>query len=347
MATSVIGLDIGTTRVRAIEIQRGRGAPSVLRYAEVPLPLGAVRDGEVAAPEAVVPALKQLWSHGRFSHREVVIGVGNQRVMVRSLSLPWMPLSQLRASLPFQVQDTLPVAVDDALLDYYPTSESDGADGHMVHGLLVAATRDTVNANLMAVESAGLRPVVVDLNAFALVRAQSVAGVNGRVAALIDIGASSTEVVVTAHGMPRLVRTLPTGGQHVTDAVAAALNVAHAEADAIKRQVGVGFAVPRDFEAAAEVINHVSQGMVESIRNTLVYYASNNPGQQIEVAVLTGGGAYLNGLGQYISSATRLPVVMADVLAPLTIARSAELGPYQGVESTLAVPVGLALAVAA
>lgn len=347
MATSVIGLDIGTTRVRAIEIQRGRGAPSVLRYAEVPLPLGAVRDGEVAAPEAVVPALKQLWAHGRFSHREVVIGVGNQRVMVRSLSLPWMPLAQLRASLPFQVQDTLPVAVDDALLDYYPTSESDGASGHMVHGLLVAATRDTVNANLMAVETAGLRPVVVDLNAFALVRAQSVAGVNGRVAALIDIGASSTEVVVTAHGTPRLVRTLPTGGQNVTDAVAAALNVAHAEADAIKRQVGVGFAVPREFEAAADVINHVSQGMVESIRNTLVFYASNNPGQQIEVAVLTGGGAYLNGLGQYISSATRLPVVMADVLAPLTIARSAELGPYQGVESTLAVPVGLALAVAA
>lgn len=347
MATSVIGLDIGTTRVRAIEVQRGRGAPVVLRYAEVPLPLGAVRDGEVAVPEAVVPALRQLWSHGRFSHREVVIGVGNQRVMVRSLSLPWMPLAQLRASLPFQVQDTLPVAVEDALLDYYPTGESEGPDGRTVHGLLVAATRDTVNANLMAVESAGLRPVVVDLNAFALVRAQSMAGMNARVAALVDIGASSTDVVVTAHGMPRLVRTLATGGQYVSDAVAAAMNVAIAEADAIKRQVGVGFAVPREFEVAADVINHVSQGMVESIRNTLVYYASNNPGQQIEVVVLTGGGAYLNGLGQYISSATRLPVVMADVLAPLTIGRSAELGPYQGVESTLAVPVGLALAVAA
>lgn len=347
MATSVIGLDIGTTRVRAIELQRGRGAPVVLRYAEVPLPLGAVRDGEVTTPEAVVPALKQLWSHGRFGHRDVVIGVGNQRVMVRNLSLPWMPLAQLRASLPFQVQDTLPVAVEDALLDYYPTSESDGPEGRLVHGLLVAATRDTVQANLLAVESAGLRPVVVDLNAFALVRAQTIAGVGNRVAALVDIGASSTNVVVTAHGVPRLVRTLATGGQYVSDAVAASMNVAFAEADAIKRQVGVGFAVPREFEAASEVINHVSQNMVESIRNTLVYYASNNPGQQIEIVVLTGGGAYLNGLGQYISSATRLPVAMADVLAPLSIGRTAELGPYQGVESTLAVPVGLALAVAA
>lgn len=347
MATSVIGLDIGTTRVRAVEVQRGRGAPTVLRYSEVPLPLGAVRDGEVAAPEAVVPAIRQLWTHGRFSHRDVVIGVGNQRVMVRNLSLPWMPMTQLRASLPFQVQDTLPVPVEDALLDYYPTGESNGPEGRTVHGLLVAATRDTVQANLSAVESAGLRPVVVDLNAFALVRAHLVTGIENRVAALIDIGASSTNVIVAARGVPRLVRTLATGGQYVSDAVASAMNVAVAEADAVKRQVGVGFAVPHDLEAAADVINHVSQNMVESIRNTLVYYGSNNPGEPIEMAVLTGGGAYLNGLGQYISSATRLPVAMGDLLGAVNVARSAAIAPFQGVESTLAVPLGLAMAVAA
>lgn len=347
MATSVIGLDIGTTRVRAVEIQPGRGAPTVLRYGEVPLPLGAVRDGEVAAPEVVVPALKQLWTHARFGHRNVVMGVGNQRVMVRSLSLPWMPIEQIRASLPYQVQDTLPVAVEDALLDFYPTGQAEGPTGRTVQGLLVAATRDTVQANLLAVESAGLRPVVVDLNAFALVRAHLAGGVGNRVAALIDIGAASTNVIVVARGVPRLVRTLATGGQSVSEAVAASMNIAVAEADNIKRQVGVGFSAPGELEAAADVINHVSQSMVESIRNTLAYYSSNNPGEQIELAILTGGGAYLNGLGQYIASVTRLPVAMGDVLGSLTIGRSASLAPYQGVEATLAVPLGLAMAVAA
>jgi type IV pilus assembly protein PilM len=347
VANSVIGLDIGTTRVRAVEVQRGRGAPTVQRYGEVPLPLGAVRDGEVVAPEVVVPALKQLWSQGKFSQREVVIGVGNQRVMVRNLSLPWMPMAHLRASLPFQVQDILPVPVEDALLDYYPTEESNGPDGRQVHGLLVAATRDTVQANLAAAESAGLRPTVVDLNAFALFRAHLVSGIADRVVALIDIGAASTNVIVAAHGVPRLVRTLPTGGQYVSDAVAAAMNVAVVEADDIKRQVGVGFAVPRELEAAGDVINHVSQSMVESIRNTLVYYASNHPGEPIEMAILTGGGAYLNGLGQYISSATRLPVAMADLVASVSVARSAPLGRFPGVESAIAVPLGLAMAVAA
>jgi type IV pilus assembly protein PilM len=347
VATSVIGLDIGTTRVRAVELQRTRSGPVVLRYGEVPVPLGAIRDGEVAEPEVVAAALRQLWAHSRFSHRDVVMGVGNQRVMVRSLSIPWMPMPQLRAALPFQIQDTLPVAVEDAVLDFFPTGESNAPDGRMVHGLLVAATRDTVQANLVAVETAGLRPIMVDLNAFALMRVHMLGALADQTVALVDIGGATTNVVIADRGVPRLVRTLPTGGQYITDAIAAALKVPASEAEAIKRQVGVGFAVPPDLERAAEVVNQVTQSIVESIRNTLVYYSSNNPGRAAELVVLTGGGAYLNGMGQYFSSATRMSVAMADLLANVTIAKSASRAPFQGVESTLAVSIGLALAVAA
>ena len=347
MATTVIGLDIGTTRVRGIEVQVGRGRPVVLRYHEVPLPTGSVREGEVAEPGAVASALRHLWAHGRFSHRDVVLGVGNQRVMVRSLDLPWMPMAQIRASLPFQVQDTLPVPVEDALLDYYPTGESQGPDGRTVQGLLAAATRDTIQANVGAVESAGLRPLLVDLNAFALLRAHMIGPLADRTVALVDIGAASTNVVISERGVPRLVRMLPAGGQNATEAVAAAMGVSLPDAEALKRQVGVGFAVPAELEPAAEVVNQVTRSLVESIRNTFVYYASNNPGHQADLVILSGGGAYLNGIGQYLSSASRMSVVMGDLLAGVSIARTANLAPFQAVESTLATPLGLALAVPA
>lgn len=347
MATSVIGLDIGTTRVRGLEAQQSRGSVTIQRYAEVPLPLGAVRDGEAAQQDVVVAALRQLWAVGKFSHRDVVMGVGNQRVMVRNLALPRMPLPQLRSSLPFQVQGTLLVAVEDALLDFYPTRAVTGQDGPMLDGLLVAATRDTVQANVSAAEGAGLRPTMVDLNAFALMRAHVNSGLGARVAALVDIGASTTNIVVVDETVPRLVRSIASGGQTITDAVAAAANTSHAEAEAMKRQVGVGFAVPRELEVAADVINHVSQSLVESIRNTFVYYSSNNPGRPVELVVLTGGGAYLTGLGQYLSSATRLPVAMADLLKNSSVGRSVGLEQIQGAESTLAVVLGLATAVAA
>lgn len=347
MAATVIGLDIGTTRARAVELQMGRSGPTVVRYAEAPLPLGAVQDGEVAEPEGVVPALRQMWAQAKFSTKDVVIGVGNQRVMVRSLDLPWMPMKQLRTSLPFQVQDTLPVAVEDALLDFYPTAEYQGQTGRTVQGLLVAATRDTVAANVAAVESAGLRPRMVDLNAFALLRAHALAAQSARTVALVDIGARITNVVITHDGLPQLVRTLAAGGQHVTDAVAAEGRLPVPEAEAIKRQVGVGFAVSDDLRGAADVVAHVTQGLVEAVRNTLVFYASQHPGSAVELIVLTGGGSYLNGLGQFLSSASRLPVTMGDVLSAVQVARSARLDHLAGIESTFTLPLGLALGVAA
>ncbi len=347
MAATVIGLDIGTTRARAVELQTGRGGPTVLKYAEAPLPLGAVQDGEVTEPEGVVSALRQMWAQGKFSTRDVVIGVGNQRVMVRSLDLPWMPMKQLRSSLPFQVQDILPVAVEDALLDFYPTAEYQAQSGRTVQGLLVAATRDTVAANVAAVESAGLLPRMVDLNAFALLRAHSLVRQQAQTVALVDIGARITNVVIARAGTPVLVRTLASGGQHITDAIAAEDRISVPEAEAVKRQVGVGFAVSEELKTAAEIVAHVTQGLVEAIRNTLVYYASQHPGAGVELVVLTGGGSYLNGLGQYLSSASRLPVAIGDVLSGVQVAKSARLDAIAGVESTFALPLGLALGVAA
>ncbi len=347
MATTVIGLDIGTTHARAVEVQQGRGAPTVLRYAEAPLPLGAVQDGEVAEPEGVVHALRTMWIQAKFSHKDVVLGVGNQRVLVRNLELPAMPMAQLRASLPFQVQDSLPVAVEDALLDFYPTGEYEGQTGRTLQGLLVAATKDTVQANVAVAESAGLRPLTVDLNAFALMRAQMFGPLAQRVVAFVDIGARITNVVIAHHGMPRLVRTLPSGGHHVTDAIAGEMGIGVHEAEAVKRQVGVGYVAPPGLQKAAEVVNQTTQNLVEAIRNTLVYYASNNPGAAAELVVLTGGGSYLNGLGQYLSSASRMSVTLGDVLGGVTVAKTARLESLAGQESTFALPLGLSLAVAA
>lgn len=349
--TVVVGLDIGTTHVRAAEVESspgGRGAPTLVRYGQVPLPLGAVRDGEVAEPETVASALRQLWQQQKFSTREVVIGIGNQRVLVRELEMPSMPLDQIRSSLPFQVQDLLPVAVDDALLDYYPTSAVTGPNGPSVRGLLVAATKDTVQANTLAVETAGLSPVMVDLNAFALTRAHVQGELAQRTVALVDIGARITTVVIVAAGMPQFVRMLPAGGQDVTDAVSTALNVAGSDAERIKREVGVGFKVSPELIRASEAVNGVASTLVESVRNTFVYYASNHPGDGVDVVVVSGGGALLPGLGQYLSSASRLPVTMGQPLGAFKTARTAPPpDALQAIERDCAVPVGLALGVAA
>lgn len=348
----VVGLDIGTTHVRAAEVERSKdpaGAGSrLLRYGQVPLPAGAVRDGEVVEPQTVASALRELWKRSGFSSREVVLGIGNQRVMVREMEMPVMPMAQLRAALPFQVQELLPVPVEDALLDYYPTGPVDGPGGPGVRGLLVAATKDTVQANTRAVEAAGLRPVVVDLAAFALVRALIHGDLRREVVALVDVGARQTTVSVIVHGAPALVRMLPTGGQDFTDAVASTLGCSVEEAEVIKREVGVGVQVAPERAAAAQAVAEVAQTLVEAIRNTFVYYAGAHHGARAERIVATGGAAQLPGLGQYLASASRLPVFLGEPLQQFTFAKSA---PDQTGRATLmqqcGVAAGLALGVAA
>ena len=93
---SAIGLDIGTSGVRAAELSFGKGQVTLEKFGQVALPEGAVRDGEVIDPDAVGAAIKQLWSHTKFSSKKVVIGVANQKVIVRQVDLPWMPADELQ-----------------------------------------------------------------------------------------------------------------------------------------------------------------------------------------------------------------------------------------------------------
>jgi type IV pilus assembly protein PilM len=346
----VIGLDIGTTHVRAAEVEftgtgpSGRADATLVRIGARALPPGAVRDGEVAEPHTVATALKQLWSEQKFGSKDVVIGIGNQRVLVRDLDLPAMPQAQLKASLPFQVQDSLPMAIEDAILDYFPTSSEVGPNGPIHHGLLVAATRETVQANARAVTLAGLRPVQVDLNAFAVARVQARGTLAAGVWAFVDIGARVTNVTIVIDGTPQFVRILPSGGQDVTDAVANTLNIAHADAEQIKREVGVGLTVDPHLENAREVVREVTSSLVEAVRNTMVYFASGHPGQAVQQIVLSGGGSFLPGLGQYLASSSRLPVALGE---PLTTLRKARTVTSTPLEPTVVTAVGLAFGIAA
>jgi len=350
--TRVIGLDIGTSGLRAAEVQFGSGGPAsgpaeVLNVGFAPLPDGAVRDGEVAEPSTVATAIRQLWSERKFSTKDVVLGVGNQRVMVREVDLPLMPLPQLRTSLPFQVNDMLPVSVDDAVLDYYPTGTTTGQHGPMYHGLLVAATKETVLANTTAAERAGLRPVLVDLNAFALARVQARAGYGEGIVACVDVGARVTNIAVIVNGQPRFVRILPSGGQDVTDAVAGTLDVPKDEAERLKRAVGIGIATPPELTAARDAVLSVSGTLVDAVRNTLSYFTGTNQGQPVQQIVLSGGGAFLNGFGQYLSSASRVTVTLARPANGMKLGRGLErtFGGHE--QAMIAVPLGLAMGVAA
>ena len=141
----------------------------------------------------------------------------------------------------------------------------------------VAAARTWHRERLAAVEQAGLRPIMVDLTSFAVLRAVADAdhlrhGI-AQAEALVDIGARVTNIVVHHGGVPRFVRILLMGGQDVTDAIASSLGVTHEQAEAVKQQLGLGAPEGMDSQAALRVVEAVSAAFVDEVRGSLDYYS--------------------------------------------------------------------------
>jgi type IV pilus assembly protein PilM len=347
----VVGLDIGTSGVRAAELTMGKGPATLERFGQVALPVGAVQDGEVIDSAAVAAAIRQLWVQAKFSSKKVVVGVANQKVVVRQVDLPWLPLNELRKSLSFQVQDFIPMPVDQAILDFHPLDEfTNEGGGRMLRVLLVAAARDMVGSAVAAVEQAGLQPTMVDLTSFAVLR--SLVGGSGiaslEAEALIDVGASVTNIVIHQGGVPRFVRILLMGGADITDAVSERLGVPMDEAEAVKQSAGLA-TVPGaiDGHPANRAIEQSGSTFVEEVRGSLDYYLAQPGAARIGRVVLSGGGSRLTGLVERLSVATRLPVEIARPMSALKLGKTGLTHDQLAyVEPMVAVPVGLAMGVA-
>ena len=347
MAKGRIGLDIGSTAVRAVELAGG-DPPTVLRAAQVPLPAGAVENGEVREPEAVTEALRELWERGGFKNRRVWMGVGNQRVVVREIALPFLPEKELRASLGFQVQEFIPMPVDEAVLDYDPLGEFEQDGRQMMRVLLVAAQRVMVDGLVSAAMGAKLEPVGLDLVPFAMVRAvgTSDAGMDLEETgdeAVIDIGAHVTNIVVHARGSTRFVRILPSGGRDITTAIARGLGVEDDVAEQLKRGEAVEMENAPSADDVREIAMQRAQSFVDEVRSSLEFYTAQAQGARIARVLVAGGGSKLNGFLDLLRQ--RIPVqvdqgrVFEHVQSQLSLSEEA----IAEAEPVLTVAVGLAI----
>ena len=324
MGTTVVGVDIGSSAVRAVEVQGyDTPKPVIVRQHEIPLPESSVRRGEVVEQSTVATALRRLWSAAGFKSKDVVLGIGGQRVFARDLTVPRAPLEQIRESLPFHVQELLPVPVADVLLDFYPLTEEQSETGSAVGGLLVAGLKEAISANVGAALSAGLHPIHVDLIPFAVTRALAPQRSSRGRDVIVSLGANTTNVVVVDNGVPRFVRILPNGGDDVTRALASRLQWAPEQAEQAKRAIGMGGPMMRpEDRPIIEIVYEVVGELMAGIRNTLAYYANAHPAAPVQRIILSGGGAQLAGLATALGEMTRLSVTPGDALVAVSASKS-------------------------
>ena len=348
MAVTSVGLDIGSSAVRAVQVTLGGRGPSTLdRLGQVVLPPGAVRDGEIVDAGPVVEALRTLWTRYGFKNRHVYLGVANQQVVVRQIDLPYLPDEELRRSLEFQAQDAIPIPIDQAILDFHTLEHFENEQGERFSRiLLVAAQRQMVDSMLEVVTGAKLEPVGLDLDAFAMLRSLAPEGVlddrDGEM--LIDVGASVTNIVVHENGIPRFVRILLMGGGSITDSLMSAMSIEHEEAEDLKARTGLSDEYGFDDDDAARLITERALRFVDEIRGSLDYYSAQTDSVPVRRAILSGGASQLPNLRERLSETLRMPVDRGHPMQDLKIG-NVGLASEQLIEAEpyLTVAIGLAL----
>jgi len=316
------GLDIATSCVRAAQLGVKNGEFRLERFGQIPLPVGAVSDGEVQDQAVVGEAIKSLWKNANISGKDVSLGVASQRVVVRQIDIPYIPPKERKTGLPLVVADQIPMPVDEAVLDYVHLGMVSGPDGNQLsRGLLVAASEGIVSSAVEAAEYAGLRVKDVDLTPFALVRAlgsTSAAAMAGVSEAIVDVGASTTVLAIHEDGIPHFVRILLQGGQDVTDRLISDLEVNMPTAESIKRETGMSLDSSYTASMDAEsIITDVCNNLIDEVRGSLDYFMATSNRPRLERVLLTGGGSLIGGFQEGLQESVGLPVERGMALAAL------------------------------
>lgn len=360
--TSRVGLDFEQTLLAAAQIKGARQSQMLTQAAVHPLPEGLVSEGEVGDVATLAAELKAFWRRNKFAGRRVLLGVANQKIVVRTMEFPVIDERELRAAVEFQAQEHIPIPVEEAVLDYQVTSTFVGEDGQSRQRiLLVAAQRDMIRQFVEVARKAGLVVDGIDLQAFALARSlapgfdlSATPPPEGEPAmALVHIGSGITNLVVVAGDTPQFTRVISLGSESLVEPLMASQGVDANEAWRLAVLVGLrdgGRPTPPDdvspeavdatytaLEAACEVFS-------DEIRRSIDYYHTQAQAGRIGRVLLTGEGSLVSNLAEYLSRGLHVDVVLGNPLQHLAENRSkVSAGELEALAPRLAIAIGLAL----
>lgn len=346
----LVGLDIEAGSVAATELQVN-GSVVVKAAAVAPLPPGAFGEGEVIDPDALAAGLKQLFGANKLSKR-VRLGVGNQRIVVRTLRLPAIEdPKELDAAVRFQAQEQMPMPLDQAVLEHHVVGGVPGVDGTapQIDVVVVAARRDMVSSFLEPIRRAGLEPVGVDVAAFGMIRA--LAGASGAapgegeappVETVLFCNVGDIANLAVARGRACLfTRVSHAGLESQAGRLAAARGLTYEHAMQWLSYVGLEQPLeaiegdPETVSAARQTLEAGTSSLVDDLRLSLDYYSAQDSAVPVERIVLSGPGSVIAGFAGRIESALGLPVLSL---------RPPALGGYDALSAArLTLPFGLAL----
>jgi type IV pilus assembly protein PilM len=332
----VVGLDIGSSAVKAVELRPVGNDFELVGFGLAQVPYGAIEGGDIRQPSGVQDAIRQALEQGRIQAAEAAIGMSGGAVIAKRVTLPKMSESELNESIRWEAEQHIPFEIEDVELDFQILRQ----EGPQLEVMLVAVKKGKVRSYAEVVQAAGLKPSVVDVDVFAL-ETQYEYNFPGEaeVVALVNIGNETTNTNILQGGVNVYARDIFVGGRQYATTIAQRFDLTPAEADALVR----GKQGQVSWAEIEPVLDLVSQELGQEIQRTLDYFGTTAEHERIQRIFLSGGCALIPGLQEFLASQWGIEVVTANPFKRVKMGSGVNADMVQKLAPLGAVATGLAM----
>ena len=341
----LVGLDIGSSGIKLVQLKENRGRYILQKFGFKPLEPEVIVDGTVMDEGRVVSAIRELFDELNVKVKQVAVSISGHAVIIKKISLPPMPDDELEGQVKLAAEQYIPFDINEVNIDFHvlPAAESDAGEGEM-SVILVAAKKDKINELTELVKGAGLLPMVMDVDAFAIenMHAINYPMSHDETTALVNVGASVMNINIVSKGTSLFTRDIPIGGNRYTESIQRELGLSYDDAEALKK--GGKSSGNNQAAATQSVIESVNAEVASEIARTIDYFKSTVTEGEVQQVLLCGGGAQVGGLVKQLRDRMQAVVEVANPFAEVDTSGSdfdqatlAELAPMASVG------VGLAL----
>ncbi|PYS44364.1 MAG: pilus assembly protein PilM [Acidobacteria bacterium] len=339
---NVVGVDIGSSSVKAVELQGKNGNFELVSLGYEGLQPDSIVDGQIMELNSVSNAISNIFNEHKIKTTRVAAGVNGHSVIVKNIVLPQMTNEELQESFAWHAEEHIPFDISEVNLDYHVT----GGTADAIHVLLAACKHDKIANLKQAIQLAGKQPAFIDVDAFAL---QNCYELNydpqtDQIVALLNIGASTTNINILSGIRSVFTRDATFGGNQYTSLLQKELGLTFDQAERVKR----GMPLPEGVEQREiePILETVSDILALEIQKTIDFYrATVEDGETaVQKILISGGGSKLKGLVDFLSKRFEIPVEMFDPFRKIKIdSRGFDPEYMSEIVPEMAIAVGLAL----
>jgi type IV pilus assembly protein PilM len=300
----VFGLDIGSSSIKIAEMEAGLKGAKLLSFGMIPTPTNAVNGGDFSDPANLGLTVKSLAAEIKLKRKNASVGLYGTAVIVKKISIPRVDLKLIPEQIKWEAEQYIPFDLNSIILAYHVVNPKEASDNLEI--LLVAAQKEIVASCGSALGAAGFKVGVLEPSGFSLANIfeYNYGKIAGKTIAIVDVGATITNLVVVHNGEVVFCRDMSVGGFNHTNDIQKEMGLSYQEAESMKLSLSSGQPVPDEVHS---VVSASNEAVVEEIRNSFEFFAGSSGGLALEHGFFTGGGALTPGLMALLSQSSSVP----------------------------------------